>query len=93
MVFHEITPEAIARALEQPRELDLQLVDAQESRRILDRLVGYEVSPCCGVRSLRDYPRGVCNPWPHAWWVDRERERMAFKRGVLLGRDRRVRQR
>ncbi len=40
MVFHEITPEAIARALEQPRELDLQLVDAQESRRILARLVG-----------------------------------------------------
>ncbi|HME68106.1 MAG TPA: toprim domain-containing protein, partial [Streptosporangiaceae bacterium] len=45
MVFHEITPSAIAKAVSETRDLDLRLVDAQEGRRFLDRLVGYEVSP------------------------------------------------
>ena len=45
MVFHEITPSAIQAAIESPRDLDRRLVDAQEARRLLDRLYGYEVSP------------------------------------------------
>ena len=45
MVFHEITPAAIQHAVDNPRELDQHLVDAQETRRILDRLYGYEVVP------------------------------------------------
>ena len=50
MVFHEITPAAIAKAVNETRDLDLRLVDAQEGRRFLDRLVGYEVSPVSVAR-------------------------------------------
>ncbi len=79
MVFHEITPEAIARALEQPRELDLQLVDAQESRRILDRLVGYEVSPLLWRKVAPGLSAGRVQSVATRLVVDRERERMAFR--------------
>ena len=53
MVFHEITPAAIQHAVETPRELDRALVDAQETRRVLDRLYGYEVSLVLCQRSCR----------------------------------------
>ncbi len=78
MVFHEITPEAISRALGNPRELDTQLVDAQESRRILDRLVGYEVSPLLWRKIAPGLSAGRVQSVATRLVVDRERERMAF---------------
>ncbi|MGJ9631890.1 type I DNA topoisomerase [Actinotignum sp. GS-2025c] len=78
MVFHEITPEAISRALETPRALDTQLVDAQESRRILDRLVGYEVSPLLWRKVAAGLSAGRVQSATTRLVVQRERERMAF---------------
>ena len=78
MVFHEITPEAIARALDNPRQLDAQLVDAQESRRILDRLVGYEVSPLLWRKVSPGLSAGRVQSVATRLVVSRERERMAF---------------
>ena len=68
MVFHEITEPAIRAAADGPRELDDDLVDAQETRRILDRLYGYEVSRCCGRRSCRSCRRAGCSrSRPGSW--------------------------
>ena len=78
MVFHEITKEAIDRALSTPRELDTQLVDAQESRRILDRLVGYEVSPLLWRKVSAGLSAGRVQSVATRLVVQRERERMAF---------------
>ena len=79
MVFHEITEPAIRAAAEDPRDLDNDLVDAQETRRILDRLYGYEVSRCCGRRSRPKLSAGRVQSVATRIIVQRERERMAFR--------------
>ncbi|MFQ5517790.1 MAG: DNA topoisomerase, partial [Acidimicrobiia bacterium] len=78
LVFHEITPKAIRESLTATRELDRRLVDAQEARRILDRLVGYEVSPVLWRRIQRGLSAGRVQSPAVRLVVERERERMAF---------------
>ena len=78
MVFHEITPSAIQAAIESPRELDRRLVDAQEARRLLDRLYGYEVSPVLWKKVLPRLSAGRVQSVATRIVVERERERMAF---------------
>src|SRR4051812_38390841 len=79
MVFHEITEEAIEQAISHPRELDMKLVEAQEGRRVLDRLVGYEVSPVLWRRVGGARSAGRVQSVATRLVVERERERMAFR--------------
>jgi DNA topoisomerase I len=78
MVFHEITKSAILEAAENPRELDRRLVDAQETRRILDRLIGYEVSPVLWRKVKQGLSAGRVQSPATRIIVERERERIAF---------------
>jgi DNA topoisomerase-1 len=78
MVFHEITPSAIAAAVANPREIDAELVEAQQTRQILDRLYGYEVSPVLWKKVLPRLSAGRVQSVATRMIVERERARMAF---------------
>lgn len=79
MVFHEITPEAIKHAAETTRDLDMQLVDAQEARRLIDRLYGFEVSPVLWRKVQAGLSAGRVQSVATKLVVERERERIAFR--------------
>ncbi len=79
MVFHEITPEAIAQAVAHPREMDEGLVEAYQTRRVLDRLYGYEVSPVLWKKVMPQLSAGRVQSVAVRLVVDRERERIAFR--------------
>src|SRR5262249_6788151 len=79
MVFHEITPEAIAAAVAHPREVDDGLVEAYQTRRVLDRLYGYEVSPVLWKKVMPQLSAGRVQSVAVRLVVDREKDRIAFR--------------
>ncbi len=79
MVFHEITPEAIAAAVANPRDVDNGLVEAYQTRRVLDRLYGYEVSPVLWKKVMPQLSAGRVQSVAVRLVVQREKERIAFK--------------
>ena len=85
MVFHEITRSAISAAVASPRELDRRLVDAQEARRMLDRLYGYEVSPVLWKKVMPQLSAGRVQSVAVRIVVERERERMSFVSASFWG--------
>ena len=79
VVFHEITPEAVQEAFRHPRDIDMKLVDAQQARRVLDRLVGYKLSPFLGSKVRRGLSAGRVQSVAVRLVAEREREIQAFR--------------
>ena len=79
IAFHEITKQAIKKALENPKDIDQSLVNAQQARRVLDRLVGYELSPFLWKKIYKGLSAGRVQSVAVRLIVERERERNAFK--------------
>lgn len=79
IVFHEITKPAIENAMKHPRHINFDLVDAQQARRVLDRLVGYELSPFLWKKIARGLSAGRVQSVAMRFIVEREREREAFE--------------
>ena len=89
--FHEITEEAVRHAIDDARDIDLKLVDAQESRRIVDRLYGYMVSPVLWKKVQTGLSAGRVQSVAVRLVVEREEERAAFRRGAYWDLEARVR--
>ena len=86
IVFHEITKTAILKAIENPREIDINLVNAQQARRILDRIVGFELSPVLWKKVKPALSAGRVQSVAVRLIVEREREIQAFKSEYSLCR-------
>ena len=76
--FNEITEKTVKSAIKQPRAVNMQLVNAQQARRMLDRLVGYKISPLLWVKIKKGL--SACSPSPRAWWWTESRKSSSLSR-------------